>query len=171
MFADRIGGAETQSVASPLRDVTLALQDAWMHFEIEMENWAVAAEQKNAAFDARARALLGAWHAAAAGYRAQALTVAAADERRRIDAAIARLEREAAAFGETFENLKDAGTLSWIAVGEALKDSRAAFERANANARAAFSLASRRDKRLKYSLSCRPSPKAEDAQGFLFSGL
>ncbi|MHB1207995.1 MAG: hypothetical protein ACYCZX_20690 [Rhodospirillaceae bacterium] len=125
-------GAEAQ-----LKDLAPVLREAWVHFETEMENWAVAAEQKNHAFDARASALLSVWHAAAAGYKAQALT-AAESERQRIQAAIDHLERDALTYGERFENLQDAGKLSWIAMGEALKESRAAFERANAAARAAF---------------------------------
>lgn len=126
-----------QSAEVHLRDLAPALREAWVQFETEMENWAVAAEQKNHAFDARASALLSVWHAAAAGYKAQALT-AAESERQRIQAAIDRLERGALTYAERFESLQDAGKLSWIAMGEALKESRAAFERANAAARAAF---------------------------------
>lgn len=117
-----------------------ALQESWAQFEIAMENWAVAAEQKNVAFDARAKALLGLWHAAAAAYKAQALTTTAG-RRARIEAAIARLERDAAAYSEKFEDLKDAGKLSWVAMGEALKESRAAFERASDTAQAALAAA------------------------------
>ena len=117
-----------------------ALREAWIQFETEMENWAVAAEQKSTAFDARAKALLGVWHAAAASYKAQALTAAGAP-RQDIEAAIARLERGAANYSEKFENLKDAGKLSWVAVGEALKESRLAFEQANDNAAAALAAA------------------------------
>ena len=136
-FAVCIQLARSPDVESHFRDASAALQEAWLHFETEMENWAVAAEQKNTAFDARAKALLGVWHAAAAGYKAQALT-AAAGQRDLIEAAITRLERDAAAYGEKFEDLKDAGKLSWVAMGEALKESRAAFERASDAAQSAF---------------------------------
>ncbi len=119
------------------RDAIPGLQESWAQFEIAMENWALAAEQKNVAFDARAKALLGVWHAAAAAYKAQALT-AGGGERTRIEAAIARLERDAAAYSEKFEDLKDAGKLSWVAMGQALKDSRAVFERDSDTALAAL---------------------------------
>ena len=139
-FAVCIGLADPAEGQAHYRDALPALQESWAQFEIAMENWAVAAEQKNAAFDARAKALLGLWHAAAAGYKAQALTTTAG-QRARIEAAIARLERDAAAYGEKFEDLKDAGKLSWVAMGEALKESRAAFERASDTAQAAFAAA------------------------------
>ena len=136
-FVDCIRLADSGAGESVFRDAIPALQDAWAQFETAMENWAVAAEQKNVAFDARAKALLGVWHATAAGYKAQALA-AAGGQRSRIEAAIARLERDAAAYGEKFEDLKDAGKLSWVAMGQALKDSRAAFERDSDTALAAL---------------------------------
>jgi hypothetical protein len=104
---------------------------------MEMENWAVAAEQKSAGFDARARALLGAWYAAAAGYKAQAL-IALSDHRKHLLAEAERLEQQANHYAEYFEHLQRAGSLSWLAMGQALKDSRAAFERAAAATRASF---------------------------------
>lgn len=139
-FADcaQLVGHDPESAR--FRGIANALQEAWMQFETAMENWAVAAEQKNCAFDARAKALLGVWHAAAAGYKVQALT-AVGVQRDKIEAAIARLERDAARYGEKFEDLKDAGRLSWVALGEALKESRAAFERASDHAEEALAAA------------------------------
>lgn len=139
-FADcaQLVGSDPESAS--FRGVAAALREAWVQFETAMENWAVAAEQKSSAFDARAEALLGAWHAAAAGYKAQALT-AAGNQRDRIEAAIARLERDAAIYGEKFADLKDVGRLSWMALGEALRESRAAFERASDHAEAALAAA------------------------------
>ncbi len=122
------------------RDIAAALQEARLQFEIAMEDWAAAAERMNTAFDARAKALLGAWHATSASYRAQALT-AVGSRRGQIETAIARLERDVARYGEKFADLKGAGRLSWVALGsalgEALKDSRAAFEHAGGRAEAA----------------------------------
>jgi hypothetical protein len=137
-FAACVVQAEAVEDAS-LKNLVPALREAWIHFETQMENWAVAAEQKNVAFDARARALLGVWHAAAAGYKAQA--VAATDAQRcQLEAAIDRMEREATLYTRKFEDLQDAGKLSWMAMGAALKESRAAFERASAAAQAAVSV-------------------------------
>lgn len=80
-FAVRIGLADHADGQAHYRDAIPALRESWAQFEIAMENWAVAAEKKNAAFDARAR----------------------------IEAAIARLERDAAAYSEKFEDLTDVG--------------------------------------------------------------
>ena len=135
-FAARVRLMEEQQ-GSRLDESSEFLREAWTHFEVEMENWAVAAEQKSAGFDARARALLGAWYAAAAGYKAQA--VSALDEQRaHLLAEAERLERQAVQYAERFEHLKREGSLSWLAMGQALKDSRAAFERAAATTRASF---------------------------------
>lgn len=139
-FADCVQLVGHDPESARFREIAAALQEAWVQFETAMENWAVAAEQKNIAFDARAKALLGVWHAAAANYKAQALT-AAGNQRDKIEAAIARLERDAAVYGEKFEDLKDAGRLSWVALGEALKESRAAFEQASDRAEAALAAA------------------------------
>lgn len=139
-FADCVQLVGHDPLSTQFRGISAALQEAWFQFETAMENWAVAAERKNAAFDARAKALLGVWHAAAASYKAQALT-ASGGQRDRIEAAIARLERDAARYGEKFEDLKDVGRLSWVALGEALKESRAAFERASDNTEAAIQAA------------------------------
>ena len=135
-FAGRVRTIEGQG-ANRLNESAEFLREAWTHFEVEMENWAVAAEQKSAGFDARARALLGAWYAAAAGYKAQAVT-ALADQRTQLTAEAERLEHQAAQYAERFETLKRTGSLSWLAMGQALKDSRAAFERAAATTRASF---------------------------------
>lgn len=139
-FADCVQLVGHDPKSASFRGIANALQEAWFQFETAMENWAVAAEQKNVAFDARAKALLGVWHAAAAGYKVQAL-MAVGIQRDQIEAAIARLERDAARYGEKFEDLKDAGRLSWVALGEALKESRAAFEQASDCAEAALAAA------------------------------
>ena len=137
-FADRIAAAAAQPADGPFKTLAAPLREAWFQFETEMENWALAAEQKNMAFNARARALLGVWHAAAAGYRAQALAATEA-QRTPLEAAIDRMEREADVYTQKFEDLQDMGKLSWVAMGEALKESRAAFERSSAGAQAALS--------------------------------
>jgi hypothetical protein len=137
-FAACVAQAEAVEDDASLKTFVPALREAWINFETQMENWAVAAEQKNVAFDARARALLGVWHAAAAGYKAQAV-VATDAQRGQLEVAIDRMEREATLYTRKFEDLQDAGKLSWVAMGEALKESRAAFECASAGAEAALS--------------------------------
>ncbi|MBX7199027.1 MAG: hypothetical protein K1X51_06580 [Rhodospirillaceae bacterium] len=139
-FADCVQLVGHDPESARFRGIAAALQEAWAQFEAAMENWAAAAEQKSSAFDARAKALLGVWHSTAASYKAQALTVVGR-QRDQIEAAIARLERDAARYGEKFEDLKGVGRLSWMMMGEALKQSRAAFERDSDKAEAALAAA------------------------------
>ena len=88
-------------------------------------------------FKLQAAAQLNAWREAAnkLGSNAQEF---AAERRAEIDAAVKRMNADAAAAEEKLQQLNQAGTQSWSALMAALAETRAAFDRANQAAREAF---------------------------------
>jgi CRISPR/Cas system-associated endonuclease Cas1 len=87
-------------------------------------------KQQQAVFQSQVTAQKNAWHetgnkiqAAAAGF--------AAEHRKDIDAAVARMRADAAALDEKLQKLARAGTETWSALSSVLGETRAAFDRAN----------------------------------------
>ncbi len=117
------------------------LESEWSSFETEVtkyvESFGKQIEQQQALFKLQAAAQLNAWREAAnkLGSNAQEF---AAERRAEIDAAVKRMNADAAAAEEKLQQLNQAGTQSWSALMAALAETRAAFDRANQAAREAF---------------------------------
>ena len=117
------------------------LESEWSSFETEVtkyvESFGKQIEQQQALFKLQAAAQLNAWREAAnkLGSNAQEF---AAERRAEIDAAVKRMNADAAAAEEKLQQLNQAGTQSWSALMAALAETRGAFDRANQAAREAF---------------------------------
>ena len=117
------------------------LESEWSFFETEVtkyvESFGKQVEQQQATFKLQAAAQLNAWREAASklGSNAQEF---AAERRAEIDAAVKRMNADAAAAEEKLQQLNQAGTQSWSALMAALAETRGAFDRANQAAREAF---------------------------------
>jgi hypothetical protein len=120
-----------------LKALTVRMEESWAQFEAEMENWAVNSERTGEAYAARANALLATWREAAKTYDAKAKDVAGA-QKEKLTTLAQKLERDASAYADKFHRLQNAGALSWMAVSEALRESRQAFENAAKQARVHF---------------------------------
>jgi hypothetical protein len=117
------------------------LESEWSFFETEVtryvENFGKQIEQQQATFKLQAAAQLKAWREAADKLRSDAEEFAA-ERRGEIDAAVKRMNADAAAAEEKLQKLNQAGTQSWSALMAALTETRAVFDRANQAAREAF---------------------------------
>ncbi len=122
------------------RELGKYFDEAWANFEKEMENWATASEHTTEGLNARAKALFAGWYATAQRYKAQATTLAGAQQKV-VAEAVGKLEQDAAEYRAKFEKLQGASTVGWAAMGTALRVSRHAFETAAKTARAQFDAA------------------------------
>jgi hypothetical protein len=117
------------------------LESEWSFFETEVtryvESFGKQIEQQQATFELQAAAQLNAWREAANKLRSDAEGFAA-ERRGEIDAAVKRMNADAAAAEEKLQKLNQAGTQSWSALMAALTETRAVFDRANQAAREAF---------------------------------
>ena len=117
------------------------LESEWSFFETEVtkyvESFGKQIEQQQATFKLQAAAQLNAWREAANKLRSDAEGFAA-ERRGEIDAAVKRMNADAAAAEEKLQKLNQAGTQSWSALMAALTETRAVFDRANQAAREAF---------------------------------
>jgi hypothetical protein len=117
------------------------LESEWSLFEAEVakyvESFGKQIEQQQATFKLQAAAQLNAWREAANKLGSDAKEFAA-ERRDEIDAAVKRMNVDAAAAEEKLQKLNQAGTQSWSALMAALAETRAAFDRANQAAREAF---------------------------------
>jgi hypothetical protein len=117
------------------------LESEWSFFETEVtkyvESFGKQIEQQQATFKLQAAAQLNAWREAASklGSNAQEF---AAESRGEIDAAVKRMNADAAAAEEKLQKLNQAGAQSWSALMAALAETRAVFDRANQAAQEAF---------------------------------
>jgi hypothetical protein len=117
------------------------LEPEWKAFEAEVtkyvENFNKHIEQRQATFKVQAAAQLNAWREAADKLAGEAKELAA-ERRVEIDAALKRMNADAAAAEEKLQKLNQAGTQSWSALMAALTETRTIFDRANQAAREAF---------------------------------
>ena len=119
------------------RSAKADLESQWNGFAelveayVDGANWEI--DQQEAAFRSIAQAQVKAWNDAAASLRKQAADIAAAN-RAEVDAAIKRMQADAADAQAAIETMKRAGAESWSAFGRALATSRKAFDRANEKA-------------------------------------
>ena len=117
------------------------LEFEWSAFEAEVnkyvESFGKQVEEQQATFKLQAAAQLKAWHEAADKLGDSAKEFAA-ERRGEIDAAVKRMNADAAAAEEKLQKLSQAGAQSWSALTAALTETRAAFDGANQSAREAF---------------------------------
>ncbi|MCS3728559.1 hypothetical protein [Bradyrhizobium betae] len=113
----------------------------WRVFETEagkyVESFGKQLEQQQATFKLQADAQLKAWREVADRLGSDAGKFAS-EHRADIDAALKRMNADAAEAEKKLEKLKQAGTHSWSALMTALTETRLAFDRANEAAREAF---------------------------------
>jgi hypothetical protein len=110
------------------------LETKWNGFEADVkayiDNFNTQVEQQQAVFKEIAAAQLKAWREAADKFPGAAAEFAAGT-RADIDAAVKQMMADASEAEARLQKLRQAGTESWGALSAALKESRAAFDRAN----------------------------------------
>ena len=117
------------------------LEADWNTFEasvnVYVENFRKQREQQQEIFEHQAAAQIKAWREAGDKLTTDAKAFAA-DRRGDFDAAVVRMNAEAAAAQEKLHKLNHAGTQSWTALMAALSETRGVFDRASQAAREAF---------------------------------
>jgi hypothetical protein len=117
------------------------LESEWSSFETEakkyVESFVKQVEQQQETFKLQAAAQLNAWREAA-DKLGSAANDFAAERRNEIDAALKRMNADAAAAETKLRNLGEAGTQSWSVLTAALTETRATFDRANQALREQF---------------------------------
>ena len=120
---------------------TARLETDWKAFEADVtkyvESFGKQVEQHQSIFEHQAAAQLNAWREAADKLAGDAREFAA-ERRTEIDAALQRMNGDAAAAEEKLKKLNQAGVQSWSALMAALTETRTIFDRANQAAREAF---------------------------------
>jgi membrane protein involved in colicin uptake len=133
--------AKKQATEAEWQQTKARVESHWTAFEAAVQKWVDAAGERvaeqNEMFVARAEAQLKAWQDMIDKLEASAKGVAA-DRKREIDAAVAKIRADAEATKTRLEGLKRSGRESWTALSKALAESRAAFDRANQTASEAF---------------------------------
>jgi len=117
------------------------MENSWKGFEAEfkkyVETFGKQVEQQQATFQGVAAAQMKAWRDAAEKIHTAAAGLAA-DRRTDIDAALRQMKADASEVEANLQRLTRVGYESWGALGGALAESRAAFDRANQVAWDAF---------------------------------
>jgi len=111
------------------------LEGTWNGFEIEVKKYVetFGKQVQQTTFQNAAAAQLKAWRDAAEKIH-NAAAALAVDRRSDIDATLTRMKADASKAEANLQELKRAGTESWVALNGALAESRAAFDRANQSA-------------------------------------
>ena len=111
------------------------LEGTWNGFEIEVKKYVetFGKQVQQTTFQNAAAAQLKAWRDAAEKIHNAAAGLAV-DRRSDIDATLTRMKADASKAEANLQELKRAGTESWVALNGALAESRAAFDRANQSA-------------------------------------
>jgi hypothetical protein len=111
------------------------LEGTWNGFEIEVKKYVetFGKQVQQTTFQNAAVAQLKAWRDAAEKIHNAAAGLAV-DRRSDIDATLTRMKADASKAEANLQELKRAGTESWVALNGALAESRAAFDRANQSA-------------------------------------
>jgi hypothetical protein len=117
------------------------LETEWSAFESEVkkyvESFGKEIEQQQAIFQRQANAQAKAWRDAADQLRVAAKNFAA-ERRAEIEVVVKRMDADATQAEEKLWRLNQAGSQSWSALTTALRETRAAFDRANQAAQDAF---------------------------------
>lgn len=117
------------------------LEAEWAKFEDNVMAYFDAAagmyEKDKAYFQVRIEALKDAWENTTERVKKTAMTFQASSKAE-VDAAVAKLEKNAEIANAKLKDLNKAGTASWAAVRDALSASRAAFDKALDETQSAF---------------------------------
>ena len=118
--------------------IKVQLEGEWKTFEAELKKYLEAVNQEigqqQAVFKAQLAAQMKAWREAADKVQAAAAQYAA-EQRKQIDASVARMRTDAATAEQKLEKLASAGNQSWAALNAALAETRGVFDRANQSVR------------------------------------
>ena len=118
--------------------IKVQLEGEWKTFEAELKKYLEAVNQEigqqQAVFKAQLAAQMKAWREAADKVQAEAAQYAA-EQRKQIDASVARMRTDAATAEQKLEKLASAGNQSWAALNAALAETRGVFDRANQSVR------------------------------------
>lgn len=122
-----------------------SLETDWNYFEAGvkkyLENIDKKIQQRQVTFKLQAEAQIKAWREAV-GELSKTADQFAAERRSEIDAAVERMNADAAAAEEKLQKLNQAGSESWSIFTDALAETRATFDRANQAVSDAFKRAS-----------------------------
>ncbi len=133
--------ARNQASEAEWQQTKATLESRWTAFEAAVQKWVDATGQlvaeQNEMFVARAEVQFKAWQDVIDRTETSAKGVAS-DRKREIDSAVATMRADAKTTKTKLDALKRSGEESWTALGKALADSRAAFDRANQTASEAF---------------------------------
>jgi hypothetical protein len=139
-FRDKIAQQSADNEAAWLA-AKPKLEGDWNAFEASVKQYVETlskqSQQQQAIFEQQAAAQIKAWRDAGDKLTADAKAFAA-ERRGEFDAAVVRMNAEAAAAQEKLEKLNQAGTQSWSALMAALTETRSVFDRASQAAREAF---------------------------------
>ncbi len=118
--------------------IKVQLEGEWKTFEAELKKYleAVGQEigQQQAVFKAQLAAQMKAWREAADKVQAAAAEYAT-EQRKQIEASLARMRTDAATAEQKLEKLASAGNQSWAALNAALTETRGVFDRATQSVR------------------------------------
>ncbi len=121
--------------------IKVQLEAEWKSFEVELKKYldTLGQEigQQQAVFKAQLAAQMKAWREAADKVQASAAEYAA-EQRKQIEASVARMKADAAAAEQKLQKLAGAGNQSWAALNAALAETRGVFDRANQSVREAL---------------------------------
>jgi multidrug resistance efflux pump len=109
------------------------IEATWAKFQTEADRWVELAKDQQAAFEARARAQAQAWQNVVNTYVQRASEVHAQNQAQ-VEAQVERLKADAqkaqAELNAKVVDLSKAGQASWVAMSQALDESRNAFAKA-----------------------------------------
>jgi len=109
------------------------IEATWAKFQTEADRWVELAKDQQAAFEARARAQAQAWQNVVNTYVQRASEVHAQNQAQ-VEAQVEQLKADAqkpqAELNAKVGDLSKAGQASWVAMSQALDESRNAFARA-----------------------------------------
>lgn len=129
--------ANAESGEAALKDIEAQLDTQWTGFQVQLKAYFETAgeqlDQQQATFRSIATTQAKAWRDAADQLQATAVT-AAAERRADIEVAVNQLKADAAAAEARFQQLRQAGNQSWVALSAALAKSRKALDLASQKA-------------------------------------
>ncbi len=118
--------------------IKVQLEAEWKTFETELKKYleVVGQEigQQQAVFKAQLAAQMNAWREVADKVQAAAAEYAS-EQRKQIEASLARMRTDAATAEQKLEKLASAGNQTWAALNTALAETRGVFDRANQSVR------------------------------------
>lgn len=137
----QIVDAKRQATEAEWQQAKATVESRWTAFEAAVQKWVDATRQdiagQNEVFVARAEAQLKAWQDIIDQLEVSA-KAATSDRKREIESAIATIRADREVVKAKLEAMKRSGKETRIALGNALNESRVAFDRANQTASEAF---------------------------------